>query len=306
MAYRSLISALIALGGFLVLSCECFSHPIEPLNPIVPLPPAGTTDAPGSYLGSLRRSDVPKQFEIQRLSRWIMYCYESGQRYESGPSGGDSISDRIFGRRAQRPGEDLFGRRAERLVEDLFGGRDERPPAPRYEFPCNELTQKPDGRNHFVPAIGTITSETYSRTKQRVAEEFRIFVCDRMRAALLGSQSSSDGECPIGEQRLATWLFMNVTSDVNKAFLTVMAEVYGRSEYLAVRQEKYWERYSLSFQAVEKSSDETMVVVAIDEAKEEKNGDDKKLIQFKSPIGAEHTKEVEALFNRITSATFRN
>jgi hypothetical protein len=214
----------------------------------------------------LPRSQATEKFQVDKINRWIMWCYDTGERGALSPQHSTSGAN----------------------------------------FPCGVLTRKPSPgelRGTFIPAIGQITPELYLRSKNQATEQFRTFVCDRMKIALLGVRKSSTGACPIGEQFLSPGLFMSTTSDVTKEYLTVIAEVYGRSEYLAVRREKYWEKYRFSFQAVQKSLDETMVIIAIDEAKEEKNGDDKKLITFRSPIGAEHTKEVEALFNRITSVT---
>ena len=56
-------------------------------------------------------------------------------------------------------------------------------------------------------------------------------------------------------------------------------------------RDKYWERYRFSFQAVDKSASETDLIVAIDEAKEEKNGDNIKVMPIRSPIGDDHREE---------------
>jgi hypothetical protein len=219
--------------------------------------------------------------------RLIVWCYERGETSDTRTSGmtEEDIEPRTFG----KP-------RTLRMTEEGIN--------PRLTFPCSQLVKKRDGKLHYIPAIGTITSWDYSDAKARILEQLRQFVCSRMWTALLLGDTLSNKPCPIGEQKLADWLFMDVTGDPTKAVPTVEVEVYGKSGYLAIPRDKYWERYRFSFQAVDKSASETNLIVAIDEAKEEKNGDNIKMIPIRSPIGDDHRKEVETLFNRITSVMF--
>jgi hypothetical protein len=238
---------------------------------------ASSQSEPVSRIQSLSRREVTREFRADTFSRHILLCY--GQ-----PRLGGTAKRSFESADENRKGEFDFSK--------------------RYTL-CGQLTREPsDFAGHYIPSIGTITDKDYQRSKAAAAEQLRLFVCERVRTALLGGSSSPQHECPNGEQILSTYLFMEVTTDLSRMFPTAIALIYGRSEYLAIRREKYWERYRFSFQAIESGVAETTLVVAIDEAKEEKNGDDKKLIQFRSPIGDEHIKEVEALFNRITLAAF--
>src|SRR5262249_46343358 len=153
------------------------------------------------------------------------------------------------------------------------------------------------------PRVQPFTSEDIppatKKSKASIAEIYTTTVCNRIRK-LFNSPDTS--KCKTVEYPLGTALFFELFSEPDTTTTLVTIKIFGKSIYLAARQNDYWELHRISFQFLENTPQELYLIISLLDSRMEKNRNDVKYISFDKPIDPSYETSVKEFLNRIAGA----